>query len=157
MERLASIWAFAVVLAVAAQASAVEKVQTHYIDPGVEYQLPSGETVRYYTFSAYKMLLKVDFDLWATSQQTSEYQKMLGGFSDMLKLKDQLIESKQAEVNVYMTRSERLQDAWGKCQEALAKEKDGFSWTSFGLGLGIGAGVTAVVVTGMVIFFAVNK
>lgn len=133
------------------------KVQLHYMPPGVDYQIPGGDRVRYFTLDMYKKLLQMDHELWVASQQIETLSKMYSNFTEMLKQKDLLIDSKNKEIKIYAGRADRVTKLWYKSEEALAKERDKFSWSSFGLGLGIGAGAAAIAISAVVIAVSTSK
>ena len=158
MGRYLYIWAICLIILITQNLWGQKlQVQLHYIDPGIECPLPGGEIARCYSLTAYKTLLKADYELWIINQQVDEYGKMFGGLSDMLKLKDNLVESKQHELEIYMERSDRLQADWNQCEGDLTKERNDFSWPSFGLGIAIGGSVVAVVTAGIVVAILIHK
>jgi hypothetical protein len=126
-------------LAMARKACA-EKVEVHYMPVGTALTV-GGEEVRYFKFDEYKLLLKMDQDLWYFTAQLDLYRKLSADLSDMSNLKDLFLQSKQREAEIYQVRSDRLYESWTKCEEALTDNSFDFSSFMYGIGGGVVIGV----------------
>jgi len=141
-----------ILLASTAHADPV-KIQTHYISPGTAYTIPDVGHVRYYLFQEYKILLKVDHDLFLANDRIGNLQRIVEDQTRVVQLQLSFTKSVERERDIYKDRSLRLHNTWYKCEEKLIKES-GFDLKSFLIGLAVGS--AAVAVTGTILIIKLN-
>lgn len=143
MGRPGGFWAV-VLLLLTTPAAAKVSVQLEYITPGTALTLESGEEVRYYKLNEYKLLLKLDNSYSISLQQIDLLGKSLDTWKTIAGSMNEVIQSKDREIEIYEGRSDRLYEKWGKCEDELSEARSSFDWSSFGLGVVVGGTVVAI-------------
>jgi hypothetical protein len=121
------------------------QLELHYMPTGTDLQLELGgkkERVRYFTFEEYKLLLKLDGDLFDAHRTIDIYKDIDLKYAGIVKQKDEIIATLQADKVTLTERSKRLEEKWHKAEEDLVDAAGGPWWTYV---IGIGGGVALIV------------
>jgi hypothetical protein len=128
-----------------------QPIPLHYMPAGHPYSIEAVGEVRYFLFDEYKLLLKLDNDLF-TARQELELQRALNtDLADLLDIEKSRSESYRNSSDLYRQQSERLNQNWMKCERDLAKE---VGWDLASILVGAGSGLLLGVLAGVVIALA---
>lgn len=130
----------ALVLAFAVSATPVE-VELHYIAPGTALKLQTGEEVRYYNFLEYKLLLKLDGDLWELSRRLEVYKDLDLKYTGILGQKDVIIRTLQGDNQVLAGQLKRAEDNWHSAEKKLIDASGGPVWPYYLAAGGVVVGI----------------
>jgi len=122
-------------------------IQTQYVAPGTPYVVPEVGEVRYYLFDEYKLILKVDNDLYLANQEILSLEKTNLYLNELVTTEKDRADTFKGERDVFKKRSERLDKNWKKCEDELTA----FDWQSFLIGAGSGAATTLLIILGIVL------
>lgn len=122
-------------------------IQTHYVAPGTPYVVPEVGEVRYYLFDEYKLILKVDNDLFLANQEIKSLENTNLLLEDLVKTERGRADTFKGERDIFKVRADRLDKNWKKCEDELTA----FDWQSFLIGVGAGTGITLLTILGIVL------
>jgi len=108
--------------------SAPVQVEIHYMPPGTQLKLQTGEQVRYFTFDEYKLLLKLDGDLWDTTQRLSIYKDLDLKYGNIVGQKDVIIKTLQDDNQVLNERLKRSDENWQAAEKRYIEAAGGPVW-----------------------------
>lgn len=117
----------ALVLALTVSAAPVE-VELHYMPPGTALTLQTGEQVRYFKFDEYKLLLKLDGDLWELSRRLEIYKDLDLKYTSILGQKDVIIKTLQDDNLVLAGQLKRSDENWHSAEKKLIDASGGPVW-----------------------------
>lgn len=143
----------ALVLALTMSATPVE-VELHYIAPGMPLTLQTGEQVRYYNFLEYKLLLKLDGDLWDISKRLEIYKDIDLKYAGILKQKDVIIQSLLDDKKILGDQLKRAEDNWHSAEKRAVEASGGPVWPYI---LAAGGVVVAIVGTTLYVSTLVKR
>jgi hypothetical protein len=117
----------ALVLALAVSAAPVE-VEIHYMPPGTPLTLQGGEQVRYFTFPEYKLLLKLDGDLWSASERLRIFQDIDLKYTGILRQKDVVIQALLDDKKIREDQLKRAEENWHAAERRWVEASGGPIW-----------------------------
>jgi hypothetical protein len=117
----------ALALALTLGAAPVE-VEIHYMPPGTALILQTGEQVRYFKFEEYKLLLKLDGDLWELNQRLELYKDIDLKYTGILKAKDTVIQSLLDDKKIREDRLMRVEENWHAAEKRAIDNAGGPVW-----------------------------
>lgn len=96
--------------------------------PGTMLELPSKEKVRYFTFDEYKLLLKLDGDLWDTTQRLGIYKDLDAKYMAIVGQKDVIIKTLQDDRVVVDEQLKRTTTLWHDAEKRYVDAAGGPIW-----------------------------
>lgn len=146
MRGLAVKAAVAIALLIAAPVQAQEcrhrelSSQPHYLPPGLFCEIaPDG--MMCFNLEEYKLLLKLDTELYAEKQKTIEKDSIITNQALILNQQNLTIDTLESDKKILDERAQRLDEKWRSCMD----EQEGLPWSSIGLGAGTGVIIGAIV------------
>lgn len=104
------------------------QVEVHYMPLGTELALPSKERVRYFTFDEYKLLLKLDGDLWDTTKRLDIYKDLDLKYRGIVDQKDVIIKTLQDDRLVLTEQLKRSDENWQAAEKRYIDAAGGPVW-----------------------------
>lgn len=116
------------VLVVSMMLCAPASVEVHYMPLGTQLKLQSGEQVRYFTFDEYKLLLKLDGDLWDMTQRLVIYKDLDLKYGSIVSQKDIIIKTLQDDKLVLTEQLKRSDENWRAAEKRYIDAAGGPIW-----------------------------
>lgn len=111
--------------------SAPTEVEIHFMPPGtpLELKLEGVKTrVQYFTFDEYKLLLKMDQDLWDAMERLRIYKDIDKKYEKIIEQKDTIIGTLQSDIEVKNARIARVEELWHKAEKEAIDNAGGPIW-----------------------------
>src|SRR3972149_9331832 len=89
-------------------------VELHYMPPGVKVYLPPPNNTwgKGFSFEEYKLLLKLDGDLWDANQSLAIYKDLDLKYREVVEQKDVIIQTLLADKQVLGEQLRRAEENW---------------------------------------------
>jgi len=124
--------------------SAPTEVEIHYMPAGTPLELKlDGKPVkvRYYLLEEYKLLLKLDADLWSATESLRIYKDLDLKYANVLEQKDEVIRTLQGDIQVKDERIKRVEGLWHDAEQRAIENAGGPIWPYIVGGVGAVVGI----------------
>lgn len=124
-------------------------VELHYMPPGTDLKLSSGEQVRYFNFEEYKLLLKLDMDHWELHRQLGVYRDLDLKYNSVVLQKDLVIKSLLDDKKILGDQLLRAEQNWHAAEKRYVEASGGPIWPYF-----LAAGGAVLGIVGLSLYLA---
>lgn len=131
-------------LVLALSISAPAEIEIHYMPVGAPLKLELGgkkTEVRYFTFPEYKLLLKMDLDLWDANQSLKIYKDIDLKYAGVIKQKDEIIQTLRDDIVTKDGRITRVEGLWHDAEQKAIDNAGGPIWPYILAGTGAIIGI----------------
>lgn len=104
------------------------RIELHYMPAGTPLVLQTGEQVRYFVFDEYKLLLKMDNDLWEANSSLELYKDLDVRYTETFAQKDLIIQSLESDKDVLTGQLKRAEENWHDAEKRLVEASGGPVW-----------------------------
>ena len=104
--------------------------EIHYMPPGhkVWIQPPVNAWGRGFDLEGYKLLLKLDSDLWEANKQLEDFDSIVGHYKDVIVEMDRIVAGLKEDRVIFGARAERLGTSLKTCEDDLVEAAGGPVW-----------------------------